>query len=125
MPDFGTWAGTPHTWLGSDTLQRAYDTAQRIAEKPTTIVVRRQGVDLAPQVVRIDLLGLGNSVTASATAQASEVGYQVMGYRDHPTLADTDLERGDRFPCAGRLFVVEDVLVDPPGRLLAIVTGGV
>ncbi|TXH53006.1 MAG: hypothetical protein E6Q97_14365 [Desulfurellales bacterium] len=67
-----------------------------IAIKPTSITVRRGATTLSAQTVRLETL-------ASQRAVVGEGGVTFMcdahllGYRDHPTVADTDIQTGDRF----------------------------
>ena len=67
-----------------------------IAIKPTSITVRRGVTTLGAQTVRLETL-------ASQRAVVGEGGVTFMcdahllGYRDHPTVADTDIQAGDRF----------------------------
>lgn len=67
-----------------------------IALKPTSITVRRGSSTLSAQTVRLETL-------ASQRAVVGEGGVTFMcdahllGYRDHPTVADTDIQPGDRF----------------------------
>lgn len=67
-----------------------------IALKPTSITVRRGATTLSAQTVRLETL-------ASQRAVVGEGGVTFMcdahllGYRDHPSVADTDIQAGDRF----------------------------
>lgn len=67
-----------------------------ITLKPTSITVRRGNSTLSAQTVRLETL-------ASQRAVVGEGGVTLMcdalllGYKEHPTIADTDLKAGDRF----------------------------
>lgn len=81
-----------------------------IALKPTSITVKRGATTLGAQTVRLETL-------ASQRAVVGEGGITLMcdamalGYKNHPTVTDTDLKAGDRFVADGVAFEV--VLVMP------------
>jgi hypothetical protein len=107
------------SWLaGAD---QAVDTAQVIADKTTSIVVRRNGADLAAQIVRIEELG-GPGETRGQNATVANAGVLIVGYRGHPTIADTDLKRGDRFylTADSTMYTVTQILVDTRESLQVI-----
>lgn len=119
------------TWLGSSAIlsavttqeTRANDTARRIAEKTTSIVVVRAGVAQAAQNVRIDPLGApGEQTGEPGTVARARV--LVMGYKDHATITNTSLQRGDRFKVDGVMYDVIDVTLGISGRLLAFAEAG-
>lgn len=80
-----------------------------IALKSTSITVRRGSSTLGAQTVRLETL-------ASQRAVVGEGGVTFMcdahllGYRDHPTVADTDIQAGDRFRADGVDYEVVIVL---------------
>jgi len=80
-----------------------------ITIKPTSITVRRGNGTLSAQTVRLETL-------ASQRAVVGEGGVTFMcdahllGYRDHPTIADTDIQAGDRFRADGVDYEVIIVL---------------
>lgn len=120
MPDFDHWLGTSgmaDAWTGS-AFSDAATVGIRIAGRPTTITVRRAGSDLDPQVVRIDIETLP-SERESANAEPSVETVIVLGYKNHATEDDTDLQRGDRFPVEGRSYEIIEVLPGFTDRLLA------
>ncbi len=114
MPDFEAWR--------ADRQAKAVETAMRIAEKPTTITIRRGGESLDAQTVRIELsnstredLDLRRGLDVTPGVQRAVV----FGLRDHPTAADTDIQRGDRFVVDVTEFEVIGV-IDAPGEVQAI-----
>jgi hypothetical protein len=117
-----------NAWLGVsgilettiDDNDKAYDTARRIAEQPTSIVVRRAGVNQTAQTVRLEPLSPRTDVSSPAGNLGQKQDMLVLGYRGHPTLSNTVLYRGDRFFHAGQMFEIKDVVNDVPGRLLAV-----
>lgn len=99
---------------------RAQDTARTIAEKSVSITVQRGSTTLPAQTVRLDTGGPSpRQVNTPNTATAS-LQMVLLGYKAHPTIADTDVERGDRFLYGGERYRVIQVLPETPGRLVAI-----
>lgn len=120
-PDFGHWTGsTPALSAWRDDIDRALDTAQKIAAKPSSIVIQRPSGNLAAQTVRIEVLGVGVQENSGPTATIASAGVLIIGYKSHPTIADTDIRRGDQFFYNGLLYNVVEVMAEVPDRLLAI-----
>jgi hypothetical protein len=117
-----------NAWLGVsgilettiDDNDKAYDTARRIAEQPTTITRKRLGVANADLVVRIEALTPRTDISSPAGNLGQKQDMLILGYRGHPTISNTVLYRGDRFFHAGQMYVVVDVWDNIPGRLLAV-----
>lgn len=109
-----------------DVIQKAVDTAVRIAERPSTVVISRllngETIQLAPQTVRIEVVQnvrTSNEVRARLEGIAIAEQYLVIiGYRDHPTIPDTDMQYADLFYYQGRMFEVLELITTVPGRLL-------
>ncbi|MBI1257587.1 MAG: hypothetical protein GC204_08960 [Chloroflexi bacterium] len=105
MPDFAAWRSDAQAW--------AADAWQRISEKATTITIRRGGETLDAQTVRIEY---GDTAREDATLRRGldvTPGVQravVFGLRHHPTVADTDIQRGDRFVVGATEFEVIGVI---------------
>jgi hypothetical protein len=91
------------TWLDDHDL--AVDTAQLISDKTTSIVVVRAGVAQSAQTVRIEGMG-GDRQALTPAGQVYTVDAVVLGYKGHPTIADTSLRPGDRFVVAGVRYEV-------------------
>lgn len=105
-PSLNAWAGSafPLTpW--SDDYAPGVDTARLIADKSTSIVVIRNGVAQTAQTVRIEAERAERQMqTAGGVTRQAHV--RVLGYRNHPTIANTNLQPGDRFTVAGVLYEV-------------------
>lgn len=92
MPSFESWRENERA--------RAAEAWARVSEKPTTITIRRGGETLDPQTVRVEF---GDSAREDLDVRRGlnvMPGVQrgvVFGVRHHPTVADTDIQRGDRF----------------------------
>lgn len=106
------------------TTLNAFDDAEtvgvRIAERPTSITVTRAGSTLSAQTVRIEVAsqpspttGLGSNVTTA------ETDIIILGYKNHPTATDTNLQRDDRFLYGGRMYNVIDIFANFNDRLMA------
>jgi hypothetical protein len=101
-------------------IHRAIRTARRIADAPVSITVYRDGVELDAQTVRIDRATLTTKRQgADNNVSIEETPYIVTGYKDHPTIDDTDIERGDRFEYESVVYSVVDVQLNLSGRLQA------
>ncbi len=61
----------------------------------------------------------GPSESSGANTSMSYAGVLIVGYKDHPTIANTNIQRGDRFKAGGQNYEVKQVLPDTPSRLLA------
>lgn len=123
MSRASAWRGSsaPNAaWRDGD---RTYDVARLIAEQATSITVERKvnGVKstLAAQTVRLDYMSDSPAESFTDTASLAALGVVVLGYKNHPTIADTDLQRGDRFFTGGRLYEVVEVFPLFSDRLVA------
>lgn len=97
MPNFNTWSGAAPlgNWLND--INRAYDVERLITAKATNIVAIRAGASLPTQTIRLEAASSVPREIVVDAAKVSESDVIVIGYRGHPTIADTDLKRGDRF----------------------------
>lgn len=110
MPDMSAWLGAEtrgHDWRTQD-APRPASVANLIAEKSSSIVVVRNGVAAAAQTVRIDVFGGSASerMGMGGNALTNTQRVLVLGYRNHPTIADTDLQANDHFRHDGRSYRV-------------------
>ncbi len=111
-----------------DVTELSVDTARTIAMRPTRITITRDAannttVTLAPQTVRLEI---NQNVRAANEQRDTQIMLEiteqylvVMGYKDHPTIPNTDIRRGDRFFHQRRIYEVVELLDGIPGRLLA------
>ncbi len=106
MPNIGGWAGDAIP-LGewSDDYDPGIDTARIVGDKTTSVVLIRDGAAQTAQAVRIEELRSRSEAPTEAgyTGRADVV---LIGYKGHPTIADTDVQRGDRFAVDGVSFEV-------------------
>ena len=118
MSSIDALLGSTPSWLSRS--HRAYDTARVIADKPTSITVRRAGATLDAQTVRLEVSSHMPAQANGPNVTSTNLQTVVVGYKNHPTIADTDVQRGDRFFAGGQMYEVVQVLADVPDRLLAI-----
>ena len=109
MPDIDAWAGNTFPLGGWLDIDDAVDAARIIGDKSVSVTVVRDGTAQDAQTVRIEEAGRGRSYQSEAgeTAQADVV---ILGYKGHPGIDDTDIQRGDRFAYEGQGYEVVMVI---------------
>lgn len=118
MPSLDNWLASPDGF--PLTVNRSVTTGKRIQEKPTSIIIRRGVTQLAAQAVRIEPMSMyAMNTMQGVNNQQSGIPMMVVGYRNHPTVANTDIQRGDRFTVETRLYEVKDVIAGLTDRVLA------
>lgn len=112
--------------IAPDVVSLAVATANTIAERPSTIVVKRDTgegnyVTLPEQTVRIEVVQSirDSGENRDAMVAISKQYVVMMGFRAHPTIPDTDLQRGDTFYFQNRVYQVQEIIDTLPGRLMA------
>lgn len=127
MPNFGNWlnASTARDWI--DGGYRAQSVAELIAENPSSITIERENPttqavsNLSAQTVRIELrsLSYAERQVMGNNGLMTEQSVIVLGYRNHPTIADTNIRMGDRFTYDNQYYVVRKVEAAMSDRVLA------
>lgn len=98
---------------------RAVDAWARIQGKPTAIVVvRGKNTTLAAQTVRLEASSNPTEVKGEGDGSSARLDVVVFGVKGHPTVANTDLKRDDRFAVAGVQYKVVHV-VEQTGEIQA------
>lgn len=112
--------GRAGSWLSKS--HRASTTGNVIADKPVSITITRGATTLSAQTVRIDVLGWSiiERTLVDGLGVNSNQRVLVVGYKNHPTIADTNIQLGDTFPYEGKLFRVLKVEPGFTDRVLAI-----
>ena len=118
--------GKADAWLGNafplsdwtDDVDRSVNTARLIADKITSIVVVRAGVEQAAQNVRIEPMARPREVQTEG-GQTAMADVLIIGYNGHPTITDTDLQTGDRFAVSGVGYEIVALLVGMTDSLQA------
>jgi hypothetical protein len=118
------WLGSEHALADFLNQDRAYDTARVIAAKSASIEVIRGGSKEDAQTVRIEVLSSGALTNVfdrmGMNVSIGVMGILVIGYKSHPTISDTDLQRADRFKYLDEMYEVQLVINNIPDRLLAV-----
>lgn len=97
MPNFAAWGGGEGQPLAL---------AELITFKPvSTGTITRGNGTVSAQTVRLETLGTPKQVTGTGGV-VHLADAMVLGYKGHPTIADTDLRPGDLFTIEGRQFEV-------------------
>ncbi len=95
---------------------RAIMAWQRIQDRATSITVYRDSVAQTAQTVRIEYSSVAND--RREAGQASVRDLVIFGVVDHPDVADTNLQKGDRFAIGSDQYEVKDV-IELPGEIQA------
>lgn len=115
MPDIDAWVGNVFPLAAwTDDIDAGVDTARLIAEKPSSIVVTRwsNGSDatLGAQPIRIEDLSRNPRFMRGEGGATAVLTLLIVGYRGHPTIADTDLQMGDEFVLNGTPYKVRMIV---------------
>lgn len=116
MPSFNRWYDA-NSILPLSAAARAILAYRRIMDRSSSIVLRREVADLSAQTVRIEYSSSA-SESQGETGEAGQRGVVVFGVKDHPTVTDTDIARGDRFSIGNAVYEVTDVN-EVPGEIQA------
>ena len=111
------WVGA---WLDNQGI--AIDGALLIAEKQTSVVFYRKSVPLSAQTVRLDMASASGSPVVGPTGMPERTPMVILGYRGHPTIANTDCKIGDRFEVDHIDYVVDQIMIETPYTFLATAT---
>lgn len=106
--DFGGWLAGGGSLVATQIPLRAQIQWARIQDKASDVSFKRNGVDLEPQTVRIEL---HNTVT-DATDMSGVSTFRdaiVFGIHGHPELDDTDVEVWDTFVMNDVEFTIVNV----------------
>lgn len=115
MPDIRNIVGGGGDIVESDRAQDAWD---RIQDKPSSIVLIRAKAPLAAQTMRIEMSEELSEGTGGAGQSAKQRG-TLFGIKGHCSLADTDIQRDDRFTSKGIQYRVLSVIYEQIGEVQA------
>lgn len=118
MPDFNDWYLTS-TVAPASAETRAVLAWRRIQDRPTSLVLSRDGIDQAAQTVRLEFDATYSDVQ-DETGRSAKRELVIFGVKDHPTVADTDIQTNDRFAIDLTLYEVNNV-IELPGEVQALV----
>ncbi len=108
MVDINAWLASGNT--APNTTQRAVDAWKRISDKPVSITVNRNGTAIPAQTVRIEYSESERVITGEASGMSAVRDVVVFGVKNHPSIADTNLQYGDLFSHDGQIFKVVFVM---------------
>jgi hypothetical protein len=118
MPDIDAWAGNTFPLGDWFDIDDAVDAARIISDKSVSITVVRDGAAQDAQTVRIEEAGRGRSYQSEA-GETGQIDAVILGYKGHPSIDDTDIQRGDRFAYEGQGYEVVRVSPGLPDSLQA------
>lgn len=127
MPNVQRWAGTKRALSVWNPIDRSWDTARTIdAAEISLVLIRATNVSgrvtdvlLPAQNVRADAYRHPREY-ADANGEISNSAVVIIGYKGHPTIPDTDIQRGDRFAYLGFNYTVLQFLPVVKFRIIAI-----
>lgn len=99
MSRLGNWLQASTNIPSQDEL-RAINLNNIVQDKPTTVIIRRNGTNLAPQIFRIEYLGQAFEQRGSHINKSSREPIVLIAARNHPdqvNVPNPDCIRGDRF----------------------------
>lgn len=111
-------------WFGDvavpqiDPEARAIAAWQRIQDRPSEVILNREGSPLAAQTMRIEMVARRDTLVGPA-GQTLVLPVRLFGVRGHPTVSDTNLQRLDRFALNGLIYEVQSV-VEYAGEVQAL-----
>lgn len=115
MPDFNQWLNATNIDV-VDAETRAAQCWKRIQDRPTSVVLNRStatsAANLAAQTMRIEY-GEQSNFTRNDVSGATKRDVWAIGVRSHPSVADTDIQAGDRFAIGGMSYKVMDIILVP------------
>jgi hypothetical protein len=123
MPNWIANLVNPHRFSGaSASVDSATGVDYIIRQKPSSIVVLRGATTLSAQTVRLDMVHNSMDIYTPDNAATSIMRCLVLGYLNHPTITDTNLQRGDRFYSSEFKTMFDVIEVQPvyPDRLQAV-----
>jgi hypothetical protein len=125
MPDINSWmtdkeaGGVWESSIEGDN-RSVHFTHRIIMDKPAVIVIQRKnGQELAPQTVRIEMTRIKPDINVGPGARESRSNTILIGYKGHPTIPDTDMQVGDRFAYGVKMFTVRQIFTETVGRVEA------
>lgn len=114
MPDFDDWLGSTSTG-GVAAATKAVQEWRRISAKPTSVTLMRGAANIAAQTVRIEFRATQPGEPVGGAGTAAVLRATVFGVKDHPTVAATNIRKGDRFLVGDAEYRVIDVAEYPGG----------
>lgn len=105
-------------WIGTTPTERAKDAWRRISDKPSSIILVRGDTALSAQPVRVEVSTTASEIRGEA-GQSAKREVIVFGVRSHPSVANTDIQRGDKFVLNSVQYRVKSVILQT-GEIQAV-----
>lgn len=103
----------PTDIITDDDIERSVNMYNMVLDKPTSIVILRDGVSpLAAQTVRIEYLEQAFVQRGSQINETTRQGIVILAQKNHPTVADVNIRKGDRFYLSSVDLMFEVVQID-------------
>lgn len=93
-----------------DNASRAEATWRMIQRNPSTITLNRGSVNIEAQTMRLTWGTIGDDSRNEAGGQQNDGRCVLFGVKNHPTVTDTNIQRGDRFAIGLVEYEVYEVL---------------
>jgi len=122
MPSLDAWLTSGTAFPIMTAAQRAVREWIRIQDRPTSVVLNRAGVAQTAQTMRIEYNNTASNFTDGTLVRTTKQQLTLFGVRSHPTVTDTNIQKGDRFTINGLQYEVKSLLT-PPGEVQAISEG--
>lgn len=122
MPTLDGWLGVTDDIVVMTAAQRATLEWRRIQDRPTSVVLNRAGSAQPAQTMRIEYNNSSANFVDGTLVRTSKQNLTLFGVRSHPTVTNTDIQKGDRFTINGAQYEVKSLLT-PPGECQAICEG--
>ena len=123
MPDMDVFLGPVAGDAAFRDDTRPVDMARKIDDKNESVVLYRNNVAQAAQTMRLESVsGVQGALKTEGGVGAGFTGVLLYGYKDHPTIADTDIQLGDRLSVDGVWYVVNGFLPNTPPHIVAFAT---
>lgn len=113
MVDIGAWLnqGNSEAISSSD---RAVDAWNRILRNPSSVEFVRGQTVLDAQSVRIEFDNqVKSEIKGDGAGTSSRRDAVIFGVKNHPSVTDTDIARGDKFAVNGQRYRVVQVIAVP------------
>jgi hypothetical protein len=109
MVNFDDWMDEGNSPEGEN--RYASDQWRLIQANPKSIVLKRGTTTLAAQTVSIQPGNEEHQTEVNGVSMTVR-DIVIFGVSGHPSVADTDIKKGDQFSYLGRLYKVTDVIVN-------------
>jgi len=114
MVNINAWLGQGNEAISA--TNRAVDAWNRIQRNPSVILLVRgkTATSLPAQSVRIEFDNtVSRDIDGEGAGKSSARGAKLFGVKDHPTVTDTDIARGDKFSLNEQKYRIVQIIAVP------------